>query len=77
MTFIDLIFVGGGINGLCTAYQLARRGTRTILIEKVHFIAILIFVILYFFNLFYAIKRQFTIKVGYLKSIIFQNRIVT
>ena len=29
-------FKGAGINGLCTAYQLAKRGAKVLLLEKVH-----------------------------------------
>ena len=31
---LKVIVVGGGINGVCTAYHLARTGIKTTLIEK-------------------------------------------
>ncbi|RPJ00085.1 MAG: FAD-dependent oxidoreductase, partial [Chloroflexi bacterium] len=30
----DVIIIGGGITGVSTAYQLARRGYRALLLEK-------------------------------------------
>ena len=36
---LKVIVVGGGINGVCTAYHLARTGIKTTLIEKNHLAA--------------------------------------
>ena len=45
-----IIFLGGGVNGLSTAYQLAKRGKKTLLIEKVFFAFLDVVVIVLILN---------------------------
>src|SRR5438552_15319189 len=37
-TYYDVIVIGGGPNGLATAYQLSKRGKRTLVVEQFTFL---------------------------------------